>query len=477
MKKRKLMALALSMVMVISMTACGTKNKDGDSKNTSTPKPTATSSPSTDGDATGTVSGEKVVITYANWNLGSAEDNNIERRMIAEFNATHPNIEVVVAENVDMADYNGSLTTLASAGNLPDVIMISNIPDPYRNKWLADITSIAEADGEWNEIIGKLRETAYVNGKVVVVPFAIHFVGILQNDEAFEKTNVSELSFNPSMEEFDEKIAAVTKPEEGVVGIKFENDLVNFIPAALNSDLGYFTFDGEGYSLDGTDFMNAMKKVRGYRTDGYTFNGLSESQKANFQANADYEAWVNGEAAINFDGTWALGRAGIDFTFKVTYKGMLGGRTVIVPDYFGVSASSKHPKEAFEFMKWMSYSKEGFSKRIDIAKDMGTSYFGMPMTQDTDLLSKFFSYIPIDGLELAYTGIENAIVEPQKIVPGYGQSRWGALTGLKVGDKENASVGDIIAMAIEQGINYADYAKTVNELANGSYQEALEAIK
>lgn len=475
--KKQLLAMVLSLVMTISLTACGQSNDTKDPE--ATPTASVNENPaSSDGNgSTVTVDGEKVTITYANWNLGTVEEDNIERRMVEEFNRMQDKIEVVFAENVDYSNYVSSLTTLAAAGNMPDVIMLSNITEPYMNKWLTDITSIAEADSEWKQIIPSLRESAYVNSKVVAVPFAIHFFGLLVNDDAFAKVNVAELSFNPTLEEFDTAIAQVTRPEDAVVGIKYEGDMINFLPAVMNPDLDYFAFDGDKYVLDGSDFLASIRKAADYRLNGYTWNGLTDSQKANFRATADWEAWSNGEVAVCFDGSYGFGAIGNSIHFNLSYKGMIGGKTIIIPDYFGISASSKHPQEAFEFMKWMSYGKDGFSKRIDIATEKGTAYFSMPITDDREILAKFFNFIPVKGIEQAYEGIDKAIVEPVKIIPGYIGSRWDGLTGLAIGDVDNANIGTIIIKSIMEGLNYADYAKTVNEVANRCYEEAIATMK
>ncbi|MGL4338424.1 MAG: hypothetical protein ACRCST_16185, partial [Turicibacter sp.] len=79
---------------------------------------------------------EKVEITYANWNLGTEEENNLERQMIAAYMEQNPHIQIRIADNIDTSKYVDSLTTAAAGGLLPDVFMLENIPRPLANEWL-----------------------------------------------------------------------------------------------------------------------------------------------------------------------------------------------------------------------------------------------------------------------------------------------------------------------------------------------------
>ncbi len=483
--KKRVCSIMLSTLLAFSMVGCkGTGASSSPSPSptptapqASTPADTSTPSPSP---AAGS---NKDKITYANWNLGTQEENNIERRMIKLFNENNKDVEVVVATNVEYgAQYPNSLSTLAASGQLPDVIALDNIPQPYSNKWLADITDIAEADSEFKNVIKVLTDAARVKDRVVAVPFGMHLFGMLINVDLFHDANIDEPTYGISLEDFEKAVKAVNQPANGVVAIKFEGDMINWLPTAMNKDLGWFTFDGEKYNLDKPEFLAAIKKVKDIRSNGLSFGGLSDSQRANFRGTADWEAWPFGETAINFDGSWALGSIGRDINFNVSFAGLPGGKSIIIPDFCGITATSKNKEQAYNFIKWMSFGKDGFLSRIDVAKDMGVAYFSMPMTNDKETLDKFHEYLSVPGLDEAFADIENALLEPNKFIPGYRESRWEAQTGLAVPNAdgtttENANIGQLLDAAMFRGLNFADYAKQVNDLANKSYQEVYELMK
>lgn len=142
----------------------------------------------------------------------------------------------------------------------------------------------------------------------------------------------------------------------------------------------------------------------------------------------------------------------------------------------GISKSTEHPEEAYTFAKWMSFGKEGFLKRIDLAVEHEKAINNLPVTQDEEVLDAFFEVQDIPGLRTAYDNLGKGIVEPVKTVPGFVQSRWEAPTGVAVGDNPNVNIAGLIDASIKGELKIEDYAAQINELANQKYKEGKEAI-
>jgi multiple sugar transport system substrate-binding protein len=82
-------------------------------------------------------------LTYVNWNLGTADQNNLERQMVAAFNAAY-NKNVKIVENVNTSAYEDAITAMAAKGQMPDVFMLTNTTYGLSNQYLADMTSYAD---------------------------------------------------------------------------------------------------------------------------------------------------------------------------------------------------------------------------------------------------------------------------------------------------------------------------------------------
>ncbi|MBL8133481.1 MAG: ABC transporter substrate-binding protein, partial [Anaerolineae bacterium] len=69
------------------------------------------------------VQAQGVTLRYANWNLGTEEENNLQRQLVAAYVEMHPEVTI---EFVDMSGdgrWDEKLTNLAARGELPDVFM------------------------------------------------------------------------------------------------------------------------------------------------------------------------------------------------------------------------------------------------------------------------------------------------------------------------------------------------------------------
>jgi multiple sugar transport system substrate-binding protein len=416
---------------------------------------------------------EQVVITYASWNLGTAEENNIERQMIKAFEESHPNIKVQIDESMDYSKYPDSLSAAAAAGKLPDVIMLPNIPLGLSNEWLLNIQDLVSNDQEWANIPKPLEQATHYGSGVYAIPAGMYFMGYFVNNDLFEQANAPELNFSPTWDEFVNAVKALNNPSEGIIGLAEEVQIPDWYPASVNSNYGWFTWDGQQYHLNDPAFIEGVNKAKELFKGKYVYDSLSEEQKAQYNAGWYGDVWNQGKIAIRWDGTWST-KAFSQLNFKSKFIGIPGGRIAIVGDFFGIAKSTAHPEQAYEFAKFMSFGKDGILKRIELNTD--GSYTSLPLTTDQEVLDQYFATTSYEGIKEAYDVIDNGIIEGVKIVPGYLKSRWEAPTGVKIGDKENANLADLIWDAMRGNTKIEDYAEQINKLSNDEYKKAAESI-
>lgn len=418
---------------------------------------------------------EKVTLTYVNWNLGKSEENNLERKMIKAWNDANPNVQVVVDESMDYTKYGESLTAAASAGKLADVFALPNIPFGLTNEWLANISDIASKDDAWSKMPKPIEQATHYGKGVYAVPSGMFMMGYFVNDDLFQKNNVDTLKFAPSQDDFWNAVKANSKPAANILGISESLQIPDWYPSSVNKNFGWFTFDGSKYNLDSPEFKTGINKAKEVLANKYSFDALTDDQKAKLNAKWHGDVWNQGNVAIRWDGTWVT----TDFSkqpFKSRFIGIPGGRTTIVGDYLGISKSSKNIKAAYDFAKFMSFGKEGILKRIELgAKD--NSFSSLPLTTDKEVLDKYFETFKYEGIKEAFDTINNGVVEGVKVIPGYIPSRWEAQTGIKVGDKDNANIGQVIEASFKGNLKIEDVAPQLNKLANDEYNKAVQSMK
>lgn len=461
---KRVLAIIMTILLITLAAGCSkTSNSASNTSETSSNSNTATK--------------EVVTIKYANWNLGTEEENNLERQMIQAFMETHPNIKVEIDESISTQDWNGSLATAAASGEMPDVFMLINVPTGIANGWLYDLSSLAQNDNEWNQIPKNITDTINYNGKIYAVPFAEHFMGYYINKDIFDKENITPLKFGFTVDEFKKAVLDLTKPSKGIIGLDNESEIIDWYPGAVSNKYGWYTWDGKGFNLTSQEFIDGVNLAKTFDKAGAVFNALSDEQKAKIAGSKDANAWQTGHVAIHWDGTWMIPDFKKNLNFNWAFVGIPNGRTPVTLDYLGISKSTKHPQEAYEFAKWMSFSKEGYLKRLELAQKSGTYVNSLPIMNDKELIDKFISLANVEGLKEAYDNINNSFVEGFKFIPGYVDARWNAPTGIKIGDKDNATIGDVLWNAPKLGLKIEDYVNQLNKLANEKYQEAEKAIK
>lgn len=453
MKKRILSLILVASMAGTILSGCGSKTEDKKAAETT----------------------EKITLTYANWNLGEKDADNLERKMIKLWNDSHPNIQVEVDESMDYSKYGDSLTAAAAAGKLPDVMALTNIEFGLTNEWLADLTQYTSKDAEWSKLPKPLEQATHFGNGVYAVPAGMYFSGYFVNDDIFDSANVDKLNFAPTLDEFWNAVKATTKPSQNILGISESVQIPDWYPSALNKSMGWYSFDGSKFNLNSSEYKEGINKAKEVLNNKYSFDSLTQAQKDKLNAKWHGDVWNQGKVAIRYDQTSST----VDFakqSFSNRFIGMPGGRTVIVGDYFGVSKSSKNVEAAYEFAKWMSFSKDGIAKRIELGSSDG-SFNSLPLTTDTEVLNKYFETFKYEGIKEAYDTIDNAIVEGVKVVPGYVDARWNAQTGIKVGDKDNATIGEVITGATQGQVKIEDVADQLNKLANDAYTKATQSIK
>jgi len=469
MKKTVVFALILTLLVAL-LSGCSSNKTDNATEPNQEQNQEQTNKP---GDDANVGSGEKIVLNYVNWNLGTEAENNIERKMIAAFEEAHPNIDIQLDESFDYSKYGDSLAAAAAAGKLPDVMMLPNIPFGLTNEWLLNLETIAASDPEWANIPKALENATHYGSGIYAVPAGMFFQGYFINQDLFEQANLPELNYSPTWDEFLNAVKTLNNPSEDVLGLSEAVQIPDWYPASVNSQLGWFTWDGQQYHLNDPVFIEGVNKAKEIMQGKYTFDSLTEDEKAKYNATWHGDVWNQGKVAVRWEGTWAT-KDFSNLNFKSKFIGIPGGKFILIGDFIGISKSTEHQQEAYEFAKYMTFGKDGILKRMELNTD--GSYTSLPMTTDQSILDQYFANGGYEGLKEAYDNIDNAILEGVKFIPGVVRSRWEAPTGVKVGDKENANLGDLILDSIKGGTKIEDYAEQINKLANDEYKAAADAI-
>ncbi|CAM2824944.1 extracellular solute-binding protein [Paenibacillus sediminis] len=419
---KKTFALTLAVVMLMALLAgCGGSKNSSQSENGNTQSAQNQTDGAKSGDngtastGTDTSSNEVVTLKFGTWN-----NPEIEQKKIDAFEKTHPNIKIEIDKSITWP-WDEKLGAAAAAGKLPDVFFVFNAPNDVASGWLADLTPMLKEDPDYNEknIFGNLSATGQYNGKQYVLPHQLFTTGVLINVDLFNKENIPLPKPNWTVDDFEKIAKKLTKPSENQFGV--ENILgarESFVPQ-FDPSLGWLTYDGKQFNFDKPAFSDAIHWINNVVYNDKSAVDFYDRKEQDKWYGKDKSGFVMGKVGMKIDANWAFADLSKNAKFKWDFlpiPGKAGQRVPMVTDYIGMAASTKHPKEAFEFIKWLTYSKEGWLERINnIEKPIST----MPLINDREVWDAYLkNTFTAPGLKDVIAGIPNGFVDGYKWLPG-----------------------------------------------------------
>ena len=303
----KLIYLLIMPALVVMLVACGggtTNNTEntgntanaGNTENTTAEEPVAnepaaeepTEEPAVEEPAAAepteepVAEAEPVTLRYANWNLGTEEENNIQRQMVQAYMDANPHVTIEFVDMSAEGGWDAVLPSYAAKGELPDVFMANNVPLYVQNDWLADLTALVEADADWANVPQVLKDSVTYSDQVLGMPAAQFVMGYFVNQDLYEAANLDAPEYGFSVEEFQEAVTSLHNVQQGVLGLDEMEFVMGWYASTQDSNLKWFSYDGEKMNYNSTAFKDAIAMAGELKQ--YTWQGLSDEQKANFTA-------------------------------------------------------------------------------------------------------------------------------------------------------------------------------------------------
>jgi len=392
------------------------------------------------------VNAQSVTIRYANWNLGTEEENNLQRQLVAAYAEANPDVTIEFVDMSGDGSWDEKLTNLAARGELPDVFMANNTPYYIQNGWAADLTAMVEGDEDWANVPLVLTDAVTYSDSVMGLPSAQFVMGYFVNQDLFEAANLDAPAYGVSVEDFIAATTSITDVQQGVLGLDEMEFILGWYPNSQDSNLGWFSFDGTNMNYNSEAFKDAIDTA--LELQPHTWQGLSEDQMTAFTAQGPWELFLNQESGVRWDGGWAIPAYAENATFNWDFIGTPGGNQAMVTDILVISSSSENMEAAYDFAKWMSFSSEGYTTEASLATDAGAVPTRMPVTVTPETIDLYMGFVgDLPGLRMALENLDNSIVESlAKIVPGYINARWEGRPGIDIGENLDVNMWFMFAM-------------------------------
>ncbi len=317
----------------------------------------------------------KVKITYAQW--GNETETAATQKVADKFNSEQDKIEVEVVK-IDHDTYVTKLNAMATAGELPDTGIMSEagVLKFAENGLLADISSMyAEGDAKpLDSLIFKYQ------GTPVAYSAANEVLNLWYNNDLLKEVcekqglNIEDVTPPKSADAAWDWDAFVKTAQTLTLDINGKNALdpefdpnnidiygctINTLPWqlevwALSNGGGYFNEDGTKCTIDNEATVDALQKIADLSSVYHCAPPVTSA------ANALESSLGSKKVVMATDGAWNVGTflgPNADFEYGVgVLPYMKEAVTICTGGPNVVFATTEHPEEAMEWLKW--YYKE-----------------------------------------------------------------------------------------------------------------------
>lgn len=324
-----------------------------------------------------------VTITY--YTIDSPDRTYVEK-LIPDFESKHPNIKVKV-EKAPYEQFDSKLQANIAAKNAPDVTShfgYGGFAEYYNKDLLADLTAIMKEDNFNPADYGikeELMDIYKVHDKTYGIPFSNYVTILLYNKDLFDKASVlyPPSDYDDPSWTFDKMVELAEKLtirdddiEKAQYGVDFNWGELDMRPAYFGAKVysdDTWTNGGKPSEthFDSPEAIAAYKKWIGLIWDKQVSPSPAWSKSVAGQFG---DPFLSGKISMSVGGSWNLASQD-QFNFKVGVAAVpFGGnekeRSVLYVDPLFVLKDSKHPKEAYEFIKYM-ISKDVQEKSIELS--------------------------------------------------------------------------------------------------------------
>lgn len=377
-------------------------------------------------------SGTVVYATY-NWDVERAQ------KMVEGFNQIYPNISVeIVGFEGNLNDY---LTTQAASNSLPDVTWgWENLNYPISQGWLYPLDEFLKKDDEAEYLPKSAMDSYKFLDKTYAVPYDVQFSAVLVNLDLVEQLNMDAPSYEWTVDEFKEYATKATTDKYSGINHLWDFDVMmagvmskNLAQLAFDQKEGKFKFT-EGSWEKALALQKELKAVPGLVSDDLKNQELRDAGKEDdYQKKfgKDADALRESKVLMGFHGTWDMSWIKtMNYRFDMyplPKDPEVGYRQAVHYNHAFMMSNAKYPEAAFQFLKWISYGKDGTLTRFDIYKNLvdadgnpAPDYY-IPATTHPDVVKAFeaIEIVP-EGVKYLYKNIDKTFRgDFYKFVPGW----------------------------------------------------------
>lgn len=347
---------------------------------------------------------EPVEITY--YTFSAAPDHLADLdQMIQLFQAKYPNIKVKV-ETAPFNDYFIKLQTLIAGGTAPDVFELNyeNFVTYAEKGLLLDLSSWMSADSTLDPAIyyPRAMQAFSYNGMQLGLPATFSTVVLYYNKDLFDKAGLAYPTADWSWQDAVDAGKQLNDPANGVWGLYSGIQFWEFYKKAAQNNCKFFNEDKTEVLINSPECVQALETM---------VNMVKEDKvvpsSAEMGGLSDGDLFTQGKLAMDVTGIWMFSAyKEAPFQWDITVEpGMATKASHFFANAASVFAATKHPQEAYEWVKF-------FTSDAEMARIRVASGWELPALNSPESFTDYLSQTPPVNRQSVFDSLEFAVVPP-----------------------------------------------------------------
>jgi multiple sugar transport system substrate-binding protein len=347
---------------------------------------------------------EPVEITY--YTFSAAPDHLKEMdQMVQAFEASHPSIKVNV-ETAPFADYFTKLQTLIAGGTAPDVFELNyeNFVTYADKGLLLDLSPMMKEDTTLDPAVYSERanQAFSYNGMQLGLPSTFSTVMLFYNKDLFDKAGLDYPTADWTWDNVVEAGKKLNDPANGVWGLYSGIQFWEFYKKAAQNNCQFFNEDKTEVLINSPECVQALQTM----VDMVKVHKIQPSTE-DMAGQSDGDMFTTGKLAMDVTGIWMFSAyKDAPFQWDITVEpGMANKATHFFANDASIFAATKHPQEAYEWVKFLTSDPE-------VAKIRIASGWELPALKDPALFQDYLSQTPPENRQAVIDSLQYAVVPP-----------------------------------------------------------------
>ena len=345
-----------------------------------------------------------VTITYFTFSAAPDHLKDLDE-MIQIFEKAHPNIKVKV-ETAAWADYFTKLQALIAGGVAPDAFELNyeNFVSFASKGVLLDLSTLAKADSTFDA--GIFYPRAYgafnYNKMQLGLPATFSTVVLFYNKDAFDKAKLPYPAANWTWSDAVAAAKKLTDAKAGVWGLYSPAQFWEFYKKTAQAGGSFFNPDQTQVTVNSAECVQALQTMIDFVAKDKVMPSDAEMGGV-----ADGDLFKSGKIMMDVTGIWmfaAFKDAPFQWDIQVE-PGIKQQATHFFANALSVFAASKHPQEAWEWVRFFTSSPEMAKIRI-------RSGWELPALSNPAYVEDYLKQAPPANRAAVFESLKYAIVPP-----------------------------------------------------------------